>query len=265
MAEVTPEEIDRLLDNVPQRNELSPEVLSVLAWQAENNKDLFENAYPDRTFLELRERVRAEIMNMILSRELKPGEPQEEDQVVDSLTRSLEEDVFGEPVQEALAILVRDGFLQNIHPQEPKIGVVNVSADETLEVLSLSGELEAVVVEKLLTADEPRKLARIQAAQNRFARAEDLQNRMLADTAFHRGLALSAGLDDAAYAIERWRQKLHLYSLTLERQVEIDTLGREHEELIGAIEEATTAEQTARVLQLLDQHLEHTAESLKLV
>ena len=269
MAEVTPEEIDRLLDNVPQRNELSHEVMSVLAWQAKNMKDLFENAYPDRAFLDLRERVRSEIVNLIVSGQLRSGAPRKEEQVVGLFNEKLLNDVSREAVQEALAILVRDGFLQNIHSQEdPEFVVVKVSADEALEVLSLSEEMEVMAVKQLLTSEQKRdELAPLVRAQGM---RDDQRGPMFAETAFHAALAQSAGLDDAAYAIERWRQKLHLYTLTPDGRGKTDALNQGHNDLFGALSEKRSGALAARepqlqsVLRLLDQHQEETARSLRL-
>lgn len=251
---------------------LSPETVSIMAWQAKEMPELFRQAYPDPDSLRLRDRVLAELMKMILSGQLpaRPGKLASESQVVKRIKGRLNETVSRTPVREALAILVRDGFVRQL-PQRG-FEVVEVSGDETREALSLCGEVEALALERLLTPDRPpgfitpgrpRDLIPLRKAQEDLAKAAENNDRyrwMLGDTAFHVGLALSAGLEDAARSIERWRQKVHLYSLThLEGDEVMERATGEHAEIIEAI-----TKQPDRAVELLDEHLEHTTEWLGL-
>lgn len=198
------------LDGLPQ------EAVSVMAWQAKEMPDLFRQAFPEAASLQLRDRVLAKLLEIILAGQLhQPGKLASEVRVANLLSKRLNQKISRTPLREALAILVRDGFVRQL-PQKG-FEVVEVSADETREVLSLCGEVEALAIERLITTDRPTDLEPLRAAQRHLARAterNDHRNWMLGDTAFHVGLAQCAGLKDAALSIERWRQKVHLYSRT---------------------------------------------------
>lgn len=281
---------------------LPPEAASVMAWQAEAMPDLFRQAFPEPAFLKRRDRVLAELLEIILSGELhQPGKLASEIPVANLLSKRLNEKISRTPVREALAILVRDGFVRQI----PQVGieVVAVSADETREVLSLCGEVEALAIERLITTDRPQDLKPLRAAQRLLATAterNDRHNWMLGDTAFHVGLAQSAGLKDAALSIRGWRQKVHLYSRThfdaklaepaaaaknvepeakgvyiisdwKRKLIEITDeegrrlLGHEHDDLVNAITDHRAIDRQAdRAVELLDHHLEHTTDWLGL-
>ena len=243
------------------------EVHSILSWQSEHMPEYFRRAYPDATSLQLRNRVLAELMDLILSGQLKArsGRLPSESRVVDLISERLPETISRTPVREALAILVRDGFVHQ-YPQKG-FDVVKVSADEALEVLSLCGEVEGLAIERLIATDGPPDLKLLTEAQDTLAEAmqnNDRNSWMLGDTAFHVGLALSAGFKDALRSVGRWRQKVHLYSLSL-THLDAATLQdttvnmmeaamREHAEILAAI-----TNKSERAVELHAQHLERTA------
>jgi len=254
-------------DGLPQ------EADSLTAWQKEEMPDLFRQAFPEPASLKLRDWVLAELMELILSGQLhQPGQLASENGVRSHLSESLNRKISRTPVREALAILVRDGFVRQI----PQVGfeVVEVSADETREVLSLCGEVEALAIERLITTDRPPDLDPLPAAPRHLAWATERNYRhnwMLGDTAFHVGLAQSAGLKDAALSIRGWRQKVHLYSrphfeaTMAAGHAVMSLLGQEHDDLVKAItDHQATDHQADRAVELLDQHLEHTTAWLGL-
>ena len=247
------------LDGLPQQ------VDALTAWQKKEMPDLFRQAFPEADSLKLRDRVLAELLELILSGQLhQPGKLASENGVIILLSEKLKQKISRTPVREALAILVRDGFVRQL-PQKG-FEVVEVSADETREVLSLCGEVEALAIERLITTERSPDLEPLLAAQSRLAAATKQNDRhkwMLGDTAFHAGLAQSAGLKDAALSIRGWRQKVHLYSRThFEQDEGMDVLRQwqEHDGLVQAI----TDRQADRAVELLDQHLEHTTDWLGL-
>lgn len=246
------------LDGLPQQ------AISVMAWQAEAMPELFGQVFPEAAQGQLRDRVLGHLLAGILSGsdKLRPGSLASENQVANLLSKRLNQKISRTPVREALAILVRDGFVR----QFPQKGfeVVEVSADETREVLSLCGEVEALVIERLIATEPSPNLAPLRVVQHTLAKATQQNNRhswMLGDTAFHAGLALLAGLKDAARSIGRWRQKVHLYSLTHFQPDEmIEVATQDHDALLEAI----TDRQADQAVELLDQHLEHTMVCLGL-
>lgn len=240
---------------------LPEQVASAISSQAEAMPELFSQAFPETESLTLRDRVLESLLDIILSGELKPGPMASENRVATLLSTKLDRRISRTPVREALAILVRDGFVR----QFPQRGfqVVEVSADETREALSLCGEVEALALEQFTAASRPPKLTDLQAAQSKLAEVAKKNNRrswLFWDTAFHAGLAVHAGLNDAARSIERWRQKVHLYSLAHDDQDETqEAAALEHDEIHQAI-----ARGDDRAVGLLDQHLERTTVRLGL-
>jgi DNA-binding GntR family transcriptional regulator len=265
------EEVRKALDNVPSFNELPEEVASILAYQAESAPKLFARAYPDLASLELRRAVLESIINMIL---LGGHDLRDRALTVEDLTKQMPETPNVEdplpPLREALAILVRDGFLTQIQG-EAAFQVVEISEDEALEALSLAGEVEALALEQLIASNEPN-LKRLQAVHESLAGAmPDIKHQglMFGDTEFHTALLLSVGLPIVARSVRSWRQKVHLYSVLAEGwEVDIKRTIEEHGHLIEAVSVARNAGQVAAIdqsrqaIDLLDQHLEGLAVQL---
>ena len=264
MAELTREEKESLA-NVPSIDDIPEQVQSVLAWQAKTMPELFNHAFPDAQSLQLRDRVWAALMAAILSGRFNPAEPgalASESNVAESLPEGLREEASGTPLLEALALLVRDGFV--VHIPEKGFEVAEISANAAREALSLCGEVEAQAVERLIASDQPRDVERLRSTQQNLTGAledDDRHSWMLWDTKFHAELARITGLEDAFQPVKRWRQKVHLYSLGL-AQLELDGVGstaEEHDVLISAI-----TDRPGEAVRILEQHLEHTADLLGL-
>jgi DNA-binding GntR family transcriptional regulator len=219
--------------------------------------ELFKQAFPAGESLVLRDSIYTILRRMIRYGELRGKFSYSEvaDKVADKL--SDEEELSNhrshasdrEAILEALAILVRDGFVQ--HRPEVGFEVRVATFDEVLEIFALRAKIEGRAVEKLSNKPDDYDLEndddfdQVIKAQNNMREESDSPEFYPFkdwDTFFHIYMVIAAGFgsDRAWRTIGVWRDKLQLCRVTASEEAAIlspsekEDILDEHEAILDA-------------------------------
>ncbi|PRB43050.1 GntR family transcriptional regulator [Arthrobacter sp. MYb23] len=204
----------------------------------------------------LRERVIADIREMILSGRVGQGTVLPETDLAEQLG------VSRGPVRDALAALQREGLV-TLRPNR-RARVVSLGLRDVEEIYSLRGQLERLAVQRAALNVTDIDLAAMRKILNRMDSAlerQDLIELSQLDTGFHDRI-YEASRHDRLYrswADLRSQVTLFLISRNTTAVTSRDVVVGEHEALL----EALTARDTALLVRLMDDHLLGAYERLR--
>lgn len=198
----------------------------------------------------LREQVFDAIAEMIITRELKPGEHLVENDLATHLG------VSRQPVREALQRLQTEGWV-DLRPARGAFVHVptDEEADQLLAVRTLLESESARLAAKNATTEQIEQLGAFQRAGQEALAADDQEGMVIANAALHAHVVTMSGNKELADLIASVDRRVRWYYLPIAR-----SRGRaawdEHAELLQAIEEGNSR----RAASLMRQHTEHTRE-----
>lgn len=201
-----------------------------------------------------RQEVLSQLRGMITHGEYVPGRLFSENELMERLG------VSRAPIREALAILVQDGILDQLHRKGVMVRVIGPA--ETLEVLQLRQSLEELVVRQLANDPNPDRLDGVEEVlqdMDRAAADNDAVAFLDADTDFHCGLARKAGYFAAADMLRTLRDKIRIVGLdSLQQDSGFAGANSAHRELVRHI----LANEPDRAQSVLREHLDATSRLL---
>jgi DNA-binding GntR family transcriptional regulator len=157
-------------------------------------------------------------------------------------------DMSRTPVREALAVLTATGLLDQV-PQRG-VAVRSIDTEEALRAVRLRLGMEPVMVEELISIEQPDLSAfedAMEAMRAAYADGDEVEF-MLADTEMHRQLADSGGFSTSVTGLQGLRDQVHLFRLEHPlTSDEMDTILSEHELLFSAVEEHDSERATAAI------------------
>ncbi|MFC7496133.1 MULTISPECIES: GntR family transcriptional regulator [unclassified Nocardioides] len=198
----------------------------------------------------LRERVYDAIAEMIITRELKPGEHLVENEL------ALHLGVSRQPVREALQRLQTEGWV-DLRPAHGAFVHVptDEEADELLAVRTLLESESARLAAKHSTPEEVARLRELLAVGEDAVAADDQEAMVAANADLHAYVVLMSGNKVLASMIASVDRRVRWYYMPIARTRGKDAWD-EHAEIISAIEEKNAR----RAATLMRQHTERTRD-----
>lgn len=198
----------------------------------------------------LRERVYEAIAEMIVTRELKPGEHLVESDLASDLG------VSRQPVREALQHLRTEGWV-DLRPGHGAFVHVptDEEADQLLAVRAILESESARLAAKHATAEHLQELRSLQRAGEEAVAADDQEGMVAANAALHAHVVAMSGNLVLADLIASVARRVRWYYLPIARSRGKDAWD-EHAEIIDAIEE----KDSRRAANQMRQHAERTRE-----
>ena len=198
----------------------------------------------------LREQVFDAIAEMIVSRELKPGEHLVENDLATRLG------VSRQPVREALQRLQTEGWV-DLRPAHGAFvhTPTDEEADQLLAVRTLLETESARLAAKHATAEQIDRLRELQRNGERAVAADDQEGMVAANAALHAHVVTMSGNRALADMIALVDRRVRWYYLPIARS-RGGAAWDEHAELLAAIEEKIPR----RAATLMRKHTERTRE-----
>jgi DNA-binding GntR family transcriptional regulator len=198
----------------------------------------------------LREQVFDAIAEMIITRELKPGQHLVENDLATHLG------VSRQPVREALQRLQTEGWV-DLRPAHGAFVHVptDEEADQLLAVRTLLEAESARLAAKNATPEQIERLRAFQRAGEKALAADDQEGMVTANTALHAHVVTMSGNNELADLIASVARRVRWYYLPIARS-RGQAAWDEHAELLRAIEEGNSR----RAASLMRQHTERTRE-----
>lgn len=198
----------------------------------------------------LRERVYEAIAEMIVTRELKPGEHLVESELANDLG------VSRQPVREALQHLQTQGWV-DLRPGHGAFVHVptDEEADQLLAVRAILESESARLAAQHGTAEQMEELRALQRAGEEAVAVDDQAGMVDANAALHAHVVSMSGNLVLADLIASVTRRVRWYYLPIARSRGRDAWD-EHAEIIDAIEEKNSR----RAADLMRQHAERTRE-----
>lgn len=198
----------------------------------------------------LRERVYEALAEMIVTRELKPGEHLVESELASDLG------VSRQPVREALQHLQTEGWV-DLRPGHGAFVHVptDEEADQLLAVRAILESESARLAAKHATAEHLEELHALQRAGEEAVAADDQEGMVTANSALHAHVVSMSGNLVLADLIASVARRVRWYYLPIARSRGKDAWD-EHAGIIDAIEEKNSQ----RAANQMRQHAERTRE-----
>lgn len=189
------------------------------------------------------------IRNMILNGNLAPGDRIDQDEIAASLG------VSRTPIRESLRILEAEGLV-NMHPHQRTI-VAELSPEELEDIFSIRAALESMAARRAVESLTEGELAKLGDLQQRMTTAQDHDEWMELNEAFHTTIYRAAGrprlFDLIASLRHTVRPYIRLYISWADHRRVAD---RQHEQILTAC----VARDGHQLGEMLACHLQTTCD-----
>ncbi len=208
----------------------------------------------------LKDVVRAQIKDLILTNQFHPGQPLVIDQIASSLG------VSHTPVREALAMLELDGLVELSSYQNPH--VTNITEADVREVYEMRMMVETWAIEQcvLTLSDETLdEFARLLAEARLGAEQGNYQPHLKSDVMLHQTILQSTGNSlfwTLAGKVHERSMRIRSLVEVRGRSPEVLTMISEHEEILAALRKRDPAEARKRMQAHLEAGQLRTLEVL---
>lgn len=203
------------------------------------------------THMNLTDSAYDSILNMILAREIKPGERIMEGEIADQL------EISRTPVREAMNQLCQNGFIKSV--KRRGLYCVEISEKELLDLIDLRVVLEELSCKKCIEVATQKDIDELYAYVREFlalSPEEKAARHMRSDIGFHIRIATIANSERLTKYIQEVENTLIIARNTLKKakysQSVIETSWNDHLELVKAIE----ARDKAMVTCLNQRHIQ---------